>query len=63
MDRQTLNSELFGVYKSQIDADFGFYKSQRDAMTFTNNRITNEIFNLYKETRDKDDEIKKKGTL
>jgi hypothetical protein len=59
MDRQTLNSELFGVYKSQIDADFGLYKSQRDANDFTNNRITNEIFSLYKETRDKDDEIKK----
>lgn len=59
IDRQTLNSELFGVYKSQIDADFGLYKSQRDANDFTNNRITNEIFSLYKETRDKDDEIKK----
>jgi hypothetical protein len=59
MDRQTLNSELFGVYKSQIDADFGLYKSQRDATDLTNNRITNEIFSLYKETRDKDDEIKK----
>jgi hypothetical protein len=59
IDRQTLNSELFGVYKSQIDADFGLYKAQRDASDFTNNRITNEIFSLYKETRDKDDEIKK----
>ena len=59
IDRQTLNSELFGAYKSQIDADFGLYKSQRDANDFTNNRITNEIFSLYKETRDKDDEIKK----
>ena len=59
IDRQTLNSELFGVYKSQIDADFGLYKSQRDANDLTNNRITNEIFSLYKETRDKDDEIKK----
>lgn len=58
-DRQVLNSELFGVYKSQIDADFGLYKSQRDANDLTNSRITNEIFNLYKETRDKDDEIKK----
>ena len=58
-DRQTLNSELFGVYKSQIDADFGLYKSQRDANDLTNARITNEIFSLYKETRDKDDEIKK----
>ena len=59
IDRQTLNSELFGVYKSQIDADFGLYKAQRDASDLTNNRITNEIFSLYKETRDKDDEIKK----
>lgn len=59
IDRQGLNAELFGVYKSQIDADFGLYKSQRDANDFTNNRITNEIFSLYKETRDKDDEIKK----
>ena len=59
IDRQTLNSELFGVYKSQIDADFGLYKAQRDANDLTNNRITNEIFSLYKETRDKDDEIKK----
>ena len=58
-DRQTLNAELFGVYKSQIDADFGLYKSTRDANDLTNARITNEIFNLYKETRDKDDEIKK----
>lgn len=59
IDRQGLNAELFGVYKSQIDADFGLYKSQRDANDLTNNRITNEIFSLYKETRDKDDEIKK----
>ncbi len=29
-DRQTLNNELFGVYKSQVDADFGLYKSTRD---------------------------------
>lgn len=58
-DRSVLNSELFGLYKSQIDADFGLYKSQRDANDFTNNRINTEIFNLYKETRDKDDEIKK----
>ena len=59
MDRQTLNAELFGVYKNQVDADFALYKAQRDASDLTNNRITNEIFNLYKETRDKDDEIKK----
>lgn len=58
-DRQTLNSELFGVYKSQVDADFGLYKSQRDANDLTNARITNEIFSLYKSTRDEDDSIRK----
>lgn len=30
-DRQQLNSELFSAWKSQIDADFGLYKSQRDS--------------------------------
>lgn len=29
-DRQVLNGELFGLYKSQTDADFGLYKNQRD---------------------------------
>lgn len=29
-DRQQLNSELFSAWKSQIDADFGLYKSTRD---------------------------------
>ena len=30
-DRQTLNSELFSLWKGQIDADFGLYKSTRDS--------------------------------
>lgn len=25
-DRQTIDSEMFGLYKSQVDADFGLYK-------------------------------------
>lgn len=58
-DRQTLNSELFGIYKSQVDAGFGLYKSQRDANDITNARLTNEIFSLYKSTRDEDDSIRK----
>lgn len=29
-DRQTINGEMFGLYKSQIDGDFGLYKNQRD---------------------------------
>ena len=30
-DRQTINSEMFGLYKSQIDADFLLYKGNRDS--------------------------------
>lgn len=30
-DKDKLDKELFGIYKSQIDADFNLYKSQRDA--------------------------------
>lgn len=29
-DRQTIDREMFGIYKSQIDADFNLYKNQRD---------------------------------
>jgi hypothetical protein len=39
-DRQVINSEMFGLYKSQIDADFGLYKSTRDGFDITNARIS-----------------------
>lgn len=39
-DRQTINAEMFGLYKSQIDADFGLYKSTRDDFDITNARIS-----------------------
>lgn len=29
-DREVINAEMFGIYKSQIDADFNLYKGQRD---------------------------------
>ena len=51
-DRQTLNSELFGVWKSQVDADFGLYKSTRDSFDIVNKRITDDSFALYKNQRD-----------
>lgn len=51
-DRQTLNGDLFGVWKSQVDGDFGLYKSTRDAFDIVNNRITNDSFSLYKNQRD-----------
>lgn len=39
-DRQTINSEMFGLYKSQVDADFGLYKSTRDSFDITNARVS-----------------------
>jgi hypothetical protein len=39
-DRQIINSEMFGLYKSQVDADFGLYKSTRDGFDITNARIS-----------------------
>lgn len=38
-DRQQINSEIFGVYKSQIDADFGLYKNQRDQFDILADRV------------------------
>ena len=49
-------AEKFGLYQSQINADFGLYINNRDNIDRVNNRITNELFSLYKYTRDKDDE-------
>ena len=49
-------AEKFGLYQSQINADFGLYINNRDNIDMVNNRINNELFSLYKYTRDKDDE-------
>lgn len=38
-DRQTINAEMFGLYKSQVDGDFGLYKSTRDAFDIVNARV------------------------
>lgn len=54
--RNTDIAEKFSLYKSQIDADFGLYKDNRDNIDRVNNRINDELFSLYKYTRDKDDE-------
>lgn len=56
--RNTDVAEKFGLYKSQIDADFALYKDNRDNIDRVNNRINDELFSQYKYTRDKDDEIK-----
>lgn len=56
--RNTDIAEKFSLYKSQIDADFGLYKDNRDNIDRVNNRINDELFSQYKYTRDKDDEIR-----
>ena len=56
-DRQTLNNELFSVWKSQVDADFGLYKSTRDTFDIVNKRITDDTFALYKNQRDNFDSL------
>ena len=52
-------NEKFLLWKSQIDADFGLYVNNRDNIDRVNNRINDELFSLYKYTRDKDDETRK----
>lgn len=56
-DRETLNQELFGIYKSQIDADFGLYKSTRDTFDAVNAKQNADAFALYKSQRDADDAL------
>lgn len=58
-DRQTLDSEFFSLYKSQIDADFGLYKSTRDGFDILNSKQTDIAFNLYKNSRDQYDDLAK----
>lgn len=54
-DRQTIDQEMFGIYKSQVDADFGLYKSTRDGFDILNAKQQQDAFNLYKSQRDADD--------
>ena len=56
-DRQTLNGELFGLYKTQTEADFGLYKSTRDTFDAVNARQDANAFALYKSQRDADDAL------
>ena len=58
-DRQTIDSELFSLYKTQVDADFGLYKSTRDAFDVVNATHNRDAFQLYKSQRDADDDIRK----
>lgn len=58
-DRQTIDNEMFSLYKSQVDADFGLYKSTRDGFDVLNAKQQQDAFNLYKSQRDADDSIRK----
>lgn len=56
-DREKLNGELFGIFKSQIDADFGLYKSNRDSYDVVMAKQNSDAFALYKSQRDADDAL------
>lgn len=56
-DREVLNKELFGIYKSQVDADFGLYKSTRDGFDVLSAKQNSDAFSLYKSQRDADDAL------
>lgn len=56
-DRQTIDSELFNLYKTQIDADFGLYKSTRDGFDAVLAKHNQDAFDLYKGQRDSFDAL------
>lgn len=56
-DRQTINQEMFGIYKSQVDSDFNLYKSQRDGFDVLTGKHNADAFALYKSQRDADDAL------
>lgn len=59
-DRQTINQEMFGIYKSQIDSDFGLYKSTRDGFDVLSAKHNQDTFDLYKNQRDNFDALNAK---
>lgn len=48
-------AEKFSLYKGQVDADFGLYKSTRDGFDVINAEMNKNNFSLYKSQRDADD--------
>lgn len=55
--RETDVAEKFSLWKSQIDADFGLYKTSRDLYDVMNDKVNAASFNLYKEQRDNYDRV------
>lgn len=56
-DRQTLDSELFGVYKANVDSSFSLYKGYRDADDAIKDSMVANNFALYKNQRDNFDTL------
>lgn len=50
-------AEKFSLYKGQVDADFGLYKSTRDGFDVLSAKQNQDAFNLYKSQRDADDAL------
>lgn len=55
--RETDIAEKFQLWKSQIDADFGLYKTSRDLYDHMNDKLNAASFGLYKEQRDNYDAV------
>lgn len=53
-------AEKFGLYKSQVDADFGLYKVSRDLYDNMNDKLNASSFGLYKNQRDAFDVLNEK---
>lgn len=50
-------AEKFSLYKGQVDADFGLYKSTRDGFDVLNAEMNRNNISLYKSQRDADDAL------
>lgn len=55
--RETDVSEKFSLWKSQIDADFGLYKTSRDLYDVMNDKLVAASFENYKFSRDSYDAV------
>lgn len=51
-DTKEFHNEMFGLYKSQVDADFSLYKGYRDSDDAIVAKHNTDAFNLYKYSRD-----------
>jgi hypothetical protein len=56
-DRQTIDSQMFSIWKSQVDGDFGLYQSQRNGFDGLNKKFNESTFALYKNQRDNFDAL------